>query len=174
MKRFKETLVRWRARAGSVAACLAVVLLALASGACSTKQTGDGGSISKVRYYHLQPGQVQIPTDDMMIAFERRYRQHGALTAMERRERDGHYYTVWWRVDDTSQPVTVRFEYRQKDDATAVRVVEQLVSQPGRSNETRFEITGEPYYVEGAVVAHRVSLVQGDRELVDWKSYLWE
>lgn len=173
MKRIKETLVRWRVRGGTASACLAVALLALATGACSTKQTGDGGSISKVRYYHLQPGQVQMPTDDMMIAFERRYRQHGAVTAMERRERDGHYYTVWWRVEDTSQPVTVRFEYRQKDSATVVRAVEQVVN-PGRSNETRFEITGDSYYDEGPVVAHRVSLVQADRELVDWKSYLWE
>ena len=170
MKRLQEPLARLVA--GS--ALCGGLILALATAGCSTKQTGDGASISKVRYYHLQPGQPNIPTDDAMVGFERKYRQHGALTGEERRERDGHYYTVWWRVTDRTQPATVRFEYRQKDDATNVRVIEQQVASPGRSNETRFEVTGEPYYEGGPVVAHRVSVLQGGQELVDWKSYLWE
>ena len=149
------------------------LILALATTGCSTKQTGDGASIAKVRYYHLQGGR-QTTAGDAMLAFEPRYRQHGALTSEERRELEGHYYTVWWKVRDRSQPVTVRMEYRQEDDALNVRTLEQVVGAPGRSNQTLFEVTGEPYHAGGPVVAHRVTVIQGEQELVEWKSYLWE
>lgn len=170
MKRLQETLTR---TAGG-AALLGGLILALATTGCSTTQKGDGGSISKVRYFHLDPTRPVVPTDDAMVAFERRYRQHGALTAEDRRERDGHYYTVWWSAADRSQPVTVRLEYRQRDDAMNVRMIEQQVANPGRSEKSFFELTGDAYREGGPVVAHRVVLLQGGSELVDWKSYLWE
>lgn len=108
------------------------------------------------------------------IVFEQLRREVTRKVQVSWRERDGHYYTVWWSAADRSQPVTVRLEYRQRDDAMNVRMIEQQVANPGRSEKSFFELTGDAYREGGPVVAHRVVLLQGGSELVDWKSYLWE
>ena len=56
-----------------------------------------------------------IPGCDPSVAFERDYYLHGAVSNKERDARDGHYYTVMWKVTDRSQPVKVRLEYRQQN-----------------------------------------------------------
>lgn len=139
---------------------------------CSTATRGDGGVISRVKYYHLIPG-TPLQVADQAIMFERQHHLYGAVTRAEMMDRGGHYYTVFWKVDDRSAPVRVRFEYRQANDALATKVKELDVADIRRSNTSRFQVTGDEYKTGGRVTAWRVTVLRGAQELVTQRSYLW-
>jgi hypothetical protein len=139
---------------------------------CSSASVGNGGKISKVKYYHLVPN-VPLVVQDPAITFERQHYLFGAVTKTEILNRGGHYYTVFWKVDDRSQPVTVRFEYRQANNGLQTKVIEAQVDDIRRSNATKFQVTGDEYTTNGRVTAWRVTLMRGKEELVSKASYLW-
>jgi hypothetical protein len=149
--------------------------LGLMIASCSTtKATADqGGKITKVKYFHLANFNP-IPSGDPSIPFEREYILRGAISNKDRTARLGHYYSVMWKVTDRSQPVKVRFEYRQEKTGLAVKSQEQDVSKVGGSNLTRFAVTGDEYVTGGPVNCWRVSLVRGKQVLAEEKSYLWD
>jgi len=152
-----------------------LVLAALAASlltACSSVSVGPGGRITKVKYYHLAPG-VATRTIDPAVAFERDYHLHGAVTKAESFERLGHYYTIFWRADDRSQPVRLVFEYRQANTGLAVKSQELTVEVPRRSNISHFHVTGGDYQTDGRVTGWKVRLMRGDEELASQQSYLW-
>ena len=123
--------------------------------------------------YFLDPT-VLLRTPDPAIVFERESHLRGAYTAAEQINRSGNYYSIIWKVDDRSQPVTVRFEYRQANTALKVMTLEQEVAAVKRSNLTKFNVIGADYTVGGRVSAWRVSLVRGKEVLATQQSYLWE
>jgi hypothetical protein len=149
---------------------VALAILSLAS--CSSVSEGPGGRINKVSYYHLMPGKPVI-SKDPAITFERDRRLYGAVTKEEILARGGHYYTVHWQADDRTQPVTVRFEYRQANTGLTSRTVEEVVTDLRRTNVSEFQVTGDSYNSNGRVTAWRVSLRRGKEELASQESFLW-
>jgi hypothetical protein len=143
-------------------------------GACSTKQVGNGATITKVNPYHLPDAFVQIKASDPSLLFERDAILHGAISTTERRERQGDYFTIFWEAEDRTQPVTVRLEYRQKNTGLKVKTIEQEVVDVDRNNTTKFSFIGNEYVTNGPVTSWRASLVRGKDTMVDYKSYLWE
>jgi hypothetical protein len=139
---------------------------------CSSVSKGPGGQVTKVKYYHLQPNE-RIRGQDPTILFERDYYLHGAVSLAEQLERAGHYYTVMWKAD-RSQPVTVRFEFRQKNTGLKAKTLEQQVAEVGRSNTTQFQVTGTEYQADGPVSAWKVTLLRGKEELASQRSFLWD
>ena len=152
---------------------IGVVLVSLAVSACSSVSKGPGGEIAKVKYYFLDP-QLIVRTEDPTILFERQHYLHGAYTAAEQIARTGHYYTVMWKADDRTGPVTVRFEYRQANTALQVHKLEQEVTEVRRKNETAFHVIGPEYATGGRVTAWRATVLRGKEELVSQDSYLWK
>ena len=152
---------------------LAGVLAMFTVASCSIVSKGPGGQITKVKYYKFQPSQV-LNTEDQAILFEYQYHQHGAYTAKDILGRSGHYYSVMWKADDRTQPVTVRLEYRQAGSGLAVKTKEQQVADVRRKNLTQFEVTGEEFLKDGSVSSWRVSLLRGKEVLASQNSYLWE
>ena len=65
-----------------------------------------------MKYYHLMPF-FTPPTTNPTILFERQHYVYGAVTKKEIVDRFGHYYAFFWKADDRTGPVTVRFEYQQ-------------------------------------------------------------
>jgi hypothetical protein len=154
---------------------LAAGALGLALVSCSaTNPPGPGGQITKVKYYHLLNHDRLIPGGNPMVAFERDYHLRGAVSIKERDARDGHYYTVMWKVTDRSQPVKVRLEYRQQNTGAKVKTLEQEVTRVDRHNNTHFEVIGEEYVTGGLVTSWRATLVRGKEVLAEAKSYLWD
>jgi hypothetical protein len=149
---------------------LASFLVGLAS--CSSVSVGPGGAITKVNYYHLVPNKPII-SKEPAIEFERDRHLYGAVTKAEILERGGHYYTIHWRADDRTSPVTVRFEYRQANTGLTTKVFEEQVTDLRRTNVSKFQVTGESYNSHGRVTAWRVSLRRGNEELASQESYLW-
>lgn len=151
--------------------CLAILAFVLS--ACSSAVNGPGGRISKVKYYHLMPGYVPRSTDPAIL-FERQHHLHGAVTKEQILERFGHYYAVFWKVNDREAgPVTVRFEYQQANSGLTKRTQEQIVDTIHRSNVSKFQVTGPEYQKSGRVTAWRVSILRGKEELVSQQSALW-
>ena len=150
---------------------LCVPVLFLSS--CSSASKGPGGTISKVKTYHLIPTE-RIRTSDRAIPFERHYRLRGSGTAAEQRERAGHYYAFLWKVHDRTRPVTVKFQYRQANSGRDTTVVTQEVADVGRSNWTKFQVTGQPYHKLGRVTAWKLTLERDGEVLASQQSYLWE
>ncbi len=141
---------------------------------CSTKQVGRGATITKVNPYHLDDAFKPITAADPAIRFERDAILHGAISNEERRALQGNYFTIFWKVEDRSQPVTVVLDYRQKVTGLAVKRLEQEVTDVSRSNTTKFQIIGADYVTNGPVTSWKASLVRGKQTLVEYKSYLWE
>lgn len=159
----------------SPSALLRLVVLAFAAltlGACSSSVTGPGGTITKVKYYHLTQG-VPQRTQDPALVFERQHFLYGAVTSKEIINRFGHYYSIFWKLDDRTGPVTVRFQYRMTNSGLQEFSQEQVVDEIGRSNLSRFEVNGPEYQKNGRVTMWRVSILRGKEELVSQQSYLW-
>ncbi len=148
-----------------------LLLAALVS--CSIASKGPGGTISKVKYYHLQPT-LQLNTTDPAILFEREHHLRGAYTAAEQLRRSGHYYAVLWKAQDVGQPVSVKLEYQQAKSGSKVKSQTIEVADVGRSNVTKFQVTGDEYQADGPVNAWKVSLLRGKEELASQKSFLWK
>ena len=151
---------------------VALLLAALTLGACSSSVEGPGGKITKVKYYHLQPAVPSI-TQVQAVNFEREHYLYGAVTAEEIRNRFGHYYTIFWKLDDRTGPVTVRFDYRMADSGLKSFSKEIVVDDIRRSNLTKFEVNGEEYRKNGRVTMWKVSVLRGKEELVSQQSFLW-
>ncbi|MFN7561318.1 MAG: hypothetical protein ACK5TH_06025 [Prosthecobacter sp.] len=151
---------------------LFAMLAAMTLGACSSAVTGPGGTISKVKYFHLQPGDLR-QANQRMLTFEREHIFYGALTAQEISDRFGHYYAFFWKLDDRTGPVTVRFQYRMAKTGLKDFVQEQVVDDIRRSNISRFEVNGPEYRNNGRITMWKVTLLRGKEELVSQQSYLW-
>ncbi|WP_395751600.1 hypothetical protein [Prosthecobacter sp.] len=150
--------------------CLAILAFALS--ACSDTVVGPGGKISKVKYYHLMPfftPQTTNPT----ILFERQHYIYGAVTKKEIVDRFGHYYAFFWKANERTGPVTVRFEYQQAQSGLRKFVQELIVDDVRRSNVSKFQVVGPEYQKNGRVIAWRVSILRGKEELVSQQSALW-
>ncbi|MCE9520082.1 MAG: hypothetical protein K8R87_11095 [Verrucomicrobia bacterium] len=149
--------------------------LGLAMASCSsTNPPGPGGQIVKVKYFHLLSHEKVIPGIDPPVKFERDYYMYGAISNKERLARDGYYYEVMWKVTDRSQPVKVRFEYRQQNTGMTKKVIEKEVTKVDRDNTTSFEVNGAEYVTGGGVTSWRATLVRGKEVLGEAKSYLWD
>lgn len=158
---------------GCAIACAAMVLVT-ASCASGPPVADTGGKIWKVKYFRLQNiAQPQVITDPA-VAFEREYYLYGAITLKQREARQGSYYAIMWKVTDRTQPVKVRFEYRQQATGLAVKTKETEINAADRNNVTRFQVNGAEYDTYGPVTAWRATLVRGKQVLSESKSYLWD
>lgn len=148
---------------------LVPVLAVAALSSCASKPQG----FTKVKIYRLDP-QSKITALDPSINFEPQHLLHGAVTNDEREARRGNYYTFFWSVEDRSQPVRLRLEYRQSLTRSAVKRQEVEITDVRRNNVTRMMITGEDYAVAGKVLAWRAVLLQGGKEIASTKSFMWQ
>lgn len=115
-----------------------------------------------------------VRTEDPTIRFERRYLTWGAISSEEYLEREGKYYTIFWKMKD-SEPVTVRFEYLQAKTGRTVHVQEAAIDRGKRGgNIVDFRVTGKVFHEGGDVLAWKASIVRNGAVLTDRKSFLWK
>ncbi len=127
----------------------------------------------KVRRTINQAQLNEIPTRNEMINFERNYINYGALSADERRQREGTYYDFFWRAGRATD-LTVRFEYRQAKTGNAVMAQEIFVPQAKGTMKSSFQVTGDNYLWDGPSTAWRCLLIENDRIVAFTQSYLWK
>lgn len=126
----------------------------------------------KVKRFINQPETFQ-PTENEMINYERKRVNFGALSADERRQRQGTYFDIFWRAKRPAD-LTVRFEYRQAKLGNAVRAQEIAYQQAKGSVKTSFAVIGDNYLWDGPVTAWRCLLIENNRIVAFTQSYLWK
>ena len=115
-------------------------------------------------------------TDEPMVRMEKLRRLHGALTAAERNDRLGHYYTMHWSdpAGAGKGEIEIVFEYQQGSTASQIKRHWQRFAASERSGKAEFRLTGNDYLKGGRVLAWKATLKRGDREIASHRSYLWE
>lgn len=114
-----------------------------------------------------------VATRNEMINFERNYRNYGALSADERRQREGTYFDIYWLAKRPAQ-LTVRFEYRQAETGNAVLAQEVYVPNARGTMKSSFAVTGDSFQWDGPVTAWRCLLIENNRIVAFTQSYLWK
>lgn len=126
----------------------------------------------KVKRFLNQP-EIFTPTQNEMLVFERQRINHGALSADERRQRQGTYFDFFWRAGRPAD-LKVRLEYRQAKLGNTVRAQEVAYEQASGSVKTSFAVAGDNYLWNGPVTAWRCLLIENDRIVAFTQSYLWK
>lgn len=133
----------------------------------------DAYELEKVFAVLVDPavnGRVDTPW--MKIEQDRRY--YGAINDFERRQRDGHAYTVHWKAKPSVPgEITVRFEYRQQRLGSHVQTQEVQYSKVSGRQRTEFTVQGDDYHQDGAVTAWRILLIEQGRIVGLQQSFLW-
>ncbi|MEX1009901.1 MAG: hypothetical protein WEC72_01020 [Chthoniobacterales bacterium] len=126
----------------------------------------------KVKRFLNQP-ELFEETLNETINYDRRRVNFGALSADERRQREGTYFDIFWRAKRPAN-LTVRLEYRQAKLGNAVRAQEVAYEQARGSVKTSFAVIGDNYLWDGPVTAWRCLLIENNRIVAFTQSYLWQ
>jgi hypothetical protein len=121
----------------------------------------------------INQAEINPVTDNEMLNFERARINYGALSADERRQREGTYYDFFWRASRPAD-LTVRFEYRQAKTGNAVMAQEIFVPQAKGTMKSSFQVTGDNFLWDGPATAWRCLLIENNRIVAFTQSYLWK
>jgi hypothetical protein len=121
----------------------------------------------------IVPSSRGATSQDASITFERQYRLHGAVTALDQQQRFGNYFDFFWRADRDAE-VTMRLEYRQEKLHAHVQAQEITYPNARGSHKTEFKVVGEDYFQDGRVIAWRCLLIEDGKIVAEKRSYLWE
>src|SRR5262249_31660490 len=107
------------------------------------------------------------------LIFERSYRLHGAVTALDQRQRFGQYFDFFWRAKRASD-VTVRFADQQEKLKAFVQAKEQTYQNISGTNRSEFRVVGDEYFDDGGVLAWRCLLIEHGRIVAEKRSFQWD
>jgi hypothetical protein len=130
-----------------------------------------GYSIGKV-YEYLNDDTRTKNSIDRSLEFERRYHKYPAVTSLQRREKEGHYFYVNWRAPQ-GKNLVVRFQYRQKKTKDRIYTMEVPYPHAAGLQETIFEVVGDAYDRQGVVNSWRVSVFESGRLVAQRTSFVW-
>lgn len=121
----------------------------------------------------IVPSSKGSTAQDASIIFERQYRLHGAVTALDQHQRFGNYFDFFWRAEREAD-VTMRLEYRQEKLHAHVQAQEIAYANARGKHKTEFKVAGDDYFEDGRVVAWRCLLIENGKIVAEKRSYLWE
>jgi hypothetical protein len=133
----------------------------------------DSFEIRKVSTLRLDPsvaGSSGLSNLWLKAEMDRRY--YGAISSLERKLREGHYYNIQWLSARTAD-LKLRFEYRQEKLGLAVQLMEMDYPKAKGSYRSEFSVIGDDYHQDGAVTAWRITLVENGRIVGVNQSFLW-
>jgi len=109
---------------------------------------------------------------EQMIDFEAKYRNFGAVSSLDRKERQGQYFTFFWRVDRPAN-LKLRLEYRQERLGPYIQAREVDLGEVVGSGKTELTVLGDDYLWEGRVSSWRAVLIEDGRIVGLASSALW-
>jgi hypothetical protein len=139
----------------------------------------DSFEIRKVSTLRLDP-RVQVSAlsgagsglSNSWLQAEMDRRYYGAISSLERKLREGHYYNIQWSSARTAD-VKLRFEYRQEKLGLAVQLMEMNYPKAKGSYRSEFSVIGDDYHQDGVVTAWRITLVENGSIVGVNQSFLW-
>jgi hypothetical protein len=120
----------------------------------------------------LNDPKVMKPTSDQMISFERDRVNFKAVTSVDQKEREGQYFTFFWRAGRKAD-VVVRLEYRQENLGSYVQARELAYNEARGSMKSKFAVIGDDFLNEGHVTAWRALIIENGKIVGLTQSYLW-
>jgi hypothetical protein len=133
----------------------------------------DDFQVGKVFSVLIDPAVTGV-LNSTWLQMETARRYFGAINSFEQRLRDGHAYTIHWRVRyETKGEMTVRFEYRQQKLGSHVQTKDVVYSKASGFMRTEFAVQGDEYHQDGSVTAWRVLLIEAGRVVGLQQSFLW-
>jgi hypothetical protein len=121
---------------------------------------------------YLNDPELQKPSFDAMIQFERQYINYGAINGYERKLRYGHYFRFFWRADRKAD-LTIRFEYRQQNLGALVQAKEYTYNGAKGSYRSEFDVIGNDYNDDGKITGWRVLMIENGKIVGLSQSFLW-
>jgi hypothetical protein len=121
---------------------------------------------------YLNDPELNKPSFDPMINFERQRVNFGAINGYERRQRYGHYYKFFWKSKRPAD-LTLRFEFRQQNLGAYVQAKEISYPQAKGSFESAFEVIGDDYSKDGKITGWRAILIENGKIVGLNQSFLW-
>lgn len=143
-------------------------------GALMLVSCGGPREVVAVKQFHLRSVEAR-PGESEVVRGEKLKRLHGAVSAADRRNRLGEYYTIRWDGPPgrESEPVRLVFDYRQAGSASKVLTMEQEL--PGTASGTaEFQVTGTAYQEGGRVLSWRLRFFRSGELEETRRSYMWE
>ena len=120
----------------------------------------------------LNDPELNKPSFDPMINFQRQRINYGAINSYERRLRYGHYFEFFWRSKRAAD-LTVRFEYRQQNLGAFVQAKEFFYKDAKGSYKSEFQVIGDDYHDEGRISGWRAVMIENGRIVGLTQSFLW-
>lgn len=120
----------------------------------------------------LNDRDLEKPSLDPMIVFERQRINFGAISEIDREQRYGHYFTFFWRAKRPAD-VTIRLEYRQQNLGAYVQAKELFYKNVKGSVKTDFSVIGDDYKQEGKITGWRALLIENGKIVGLNQSFLW-
>jgi len=147
-------------------ALLPVLALAACAGPAKTLE---------VKQFHLR-SEIITQEDNPMVRMEKQRRLHGAITAAERRNRLGQYYTLHWHdpAGAGQGAPEVVFQYQQGASASLIKRMSKSFPTADSSGTVEFAVVGEDYFTRGKVLTWKATLHRNGKELASRQSYLWQ
>ena len=146
------------------------LLMALLLGACAGPP--ETLVVKQTRLHDTDLG----PNTEPMVRMEKQRRLHGAVSAAERHQRLGQYFTLLWSdpAGVGRGPVELVFQYQQGATASLVKHMTQAFPASAANGRTECAIIGDNYFKGGRVLTWKATLRRGGRELATRQSYLWQ
>ncbi len=134
----------------------------------------DDYGFSKVSTFFNDPRDPRTlkPTTSAMLQFERSRVNFGAVSGLDRSERFGHYFNVWWKTKQTAD-VTLRLEFRQENLGSHVQAKELHYPTAKGTVESQFTVIGDEYKDDGKITAWRLLLIVDGKIVGLRQSFLW-
>lgn len=101
---------------------------------------------------------------------------YGTLTAKEKRDRLGQYYTIQWEDNTPDTPLDLVFEYQRAGSSSKIyrHETHYPAGRQGGEVDVHINFSGEDYLRLGRVMAWKATLLLNGREISRRTSYLWE
>ena len=150
--------------------CIICLLAALFLPACS------GTPESLVVKPFLLRDQDRDASLDPMLRMEKERHLRGAVSMEERRQRLGQYYSMQWHdaKGAGTGEVEVVFQYQQGGSGSRVKRMSKTFPAGDSKGVAEFAVIGDDYFEGGRVLAWKVTLSRGGREITNKRSYLWQ
>jgi len=135
---------------------------------------GGSSKVLEVRQLHLRNEIIPLGEDPMAV-MEKQRRLHGAISAADRRERLGQYYTLYWKdpAGAGKGEVEVIFQFQQAASASQVKQMEKKFPSSDSSGSVEFAVLGKDYFTQGKVLTWKATLMRDKRIIATRQSYLW-
>jgi len=114
-----------------------------------------------------------VVTIDPTINFERQRIDFKAVTAVDRNQRLGNYFTFFWRATKKAD-LTLRLEYQQAKLGKYVMAKEIDYPNFKGSKQSDFAVIGDDFTGFGRVTAWRAVLIENNRIVALSQSFLWD